>query len=325
RIVRDDARRYLRTDTRHYDVMIGDLFHPDMVGRANLLSLQQFMRARERLNEGGVFVQWLALNQFDIASLQVVLQTFRHAFSRHASDHAMLFIDGYRVALVGMRNVPKVSELLRGFERMDVSHRQDATGGEGFWTWMGRYWGEIPDFSQSSARLQDEWAPVIEFALPKVRYSGGVDARAMWRWLLSWRENDQQAAKVWAVQADDREAFKRAWASAGIDARLWLAELSGDDQQVINWARLSRKANPQDRWPAFALADRMFASLQHGLPDGLSKRRALQRILELRPDHEDAIRAMLRLAMDAGDKEQTDHWRRQLKAVSPLAIDVRGR
>ncbi len=324
-IVRDDARRYLRTDTHHYDVIIGDLFHPDMVGRANLLSLQQFTRARERLNKGGVFVQWLALNQFDVASLQVVLQTFRHAFRAHASDHAMLFVDGYRVALVGMRHMPQAGELLAWLERMGVRQRQEATGGEGFWTWLGRYWGEIPDFSQSSVRLQDEWAPVIEFALPRVRYSGGVDALAMWRWLLSWREDDQRAARVWAIGADDRETFKRAWASVGIDVRLWMAELSGDEQQVINWARLSRKANPQDRWPAFALADRMFASLQHGLPDGLSKRRALERILELRPDHEGAIRAMLSLARNTGDKAQVDHWRLQLKKVSPLAIDVRGR
>ncbi|MDX8391049.1 MAG: fused MFS/spermidine synthase, partial [Mariprofundaceae bacterium] len=72
---RDDARRFLRASTAHYDVIVGDLFHPDMVGRANLLSLQQFRRARERLNEDGVFVQWLALNQFDIAMLKVVLKT----------------------------------------------------------------------------------------------------------------------------------------------------------------------------------------------------------------------------------------------------------
>ncbi|HKI61088.1 MAG TPA: fused MFS/spermidine synthase [Mariprofundaceae bacterium] len=326
RIVHDDARRFLRSERRKYDVIIGDLFHPDMVGRANLLSLQQFSRARSRLNDGGIFVQWLALNQFDIDSLKVVMQTFRQAFATGGRpDNAMLFVDGYRVALVGMHgDVSSAEEMMRKLGRMSDAELNDATGGEGFWTWLGRYWGPIPDFSAEGVKLQDEWAPVIEFSLPKVRYRG-MNAIGMWRWLLSWRQAMNQADHIWKIRSDDLDSFHRAWVSASLDVHLWMAELAGDEEQVVKWARLSHRANKLDRWPAFALADRMFDSLEHGAPAGLNRKQALEQILALRPDHEGAVRAMFHLMQATGDVRAAEVWREKLRALSPLAIDVRER
>jgi len=311
RIIHDDARRFLRSDMNHYDVIVGDLFHPDMVGRANLLSLQQFQRVRERLNSGGVYAQWLALNQFDVASIEVVMETFRRVFPR-----ASVFIDGYRMALVGMRDGSiAMPQLLARFNALPASERRDATGGEGLWTWVGRYWGEIPELQTP---LQDEWLPVIEFSLPRVRYSGGADVLNMWRWLLSWRENDVKAMQSLQVLKQDIEVFRRARVGAGLDVRLWMAELSGDERRVVEMARLAHRANPEDRWPAFALADRMFDSLTHAAPGGLSRKQALQRILSLRPDHEGALRALIKLELQAGDIQAADALKQRLQIISPL-------
>jgi len=93
----------------------------------------------------------------------------------------------------------------------------------------------------------------------------------------------------------------------------------------VEWAQLAHRANAADRWPAFALADWMFASLQAAAPQGLDRRQALERILALRPDHEGALRAMLHLAEESGDAARIQHWRQRLGAVSPLAFDVRRR
>ncbi|VAW85982.1 Spermidine synthase long, partial [hydrothermal vent metagenome] len=96
RVVRDDVRRFLQRETKRYDVIIGDLFHPDLVGRSALLSVEQFQRVRARLTPAdGLYVQWLALNQFDVASLQVILRTFHYVF-----PEGELFLDGFRLALV---------------------------------------------------------------------------------------------------------------------------------------------------------------------------------------------------------------------------------
>lgn len=324
RVERDDARRFLRTDTAHYDVIVGDLFHPDMVGRANLLSVQQFARARERLAEHGVFVQWIALNQFDVPMLKVVLNTFRSVFAS-GQGRAMLFIDGYRVALVGLKGGDMDSgRLVERWQGMPRDAALEATGGEGIWTWLGRYWGQIPAFA-ADVPVQDEWAPVIEYALPRVRYAGSVDPAAMWHWLLSWRESAGQSATALQVESAMFVDFKRAWVATALDVRLWLAELNGDERRAVEWAQLAHRSNDKDRWPAFALADRMFDSLQAGGPQGLNREQALRRVLQLRPDHEDALRAMLHLAQDSGDVLQAKAWRDRLAAVSPMAFDVRQR
>ena len=312
RLLHDDARRFLRSDSGHYDVIVGDLFHPDMVGRANLLSLQQFRRVRDRLNTGGIYAQWLALNQFDVASIQVVMATFRRVF-----PHASVFIDGYRMALIGVRDGQiSMPQLLARFRALSDSQRRDGTGGEGLWTWIGRYWGQIPS---ADVPLQDEWLPVIEFSLPRVRYSGGADVVAMWRWLLGWRADDAVAMHDLQVPKQDTELFRRARVGAGLDVRLWMAELSGDEQRVVQMARLAHRANAQDRWPAFALADRMFDSLAHAVPDGLSRRQALQRILVLRPDHEGALRALMTLEQQAGHTQAVTDLKQRLHQISPLA------
>jgi len=312
-VVHDDARRFLRSDTHSYDVIVGDLFHPDMVGRANLLSLQQFRRARARLNDGGLFVQWLALNQFNVSSIQVVMHTFASVF-----EHASLFVDGYRIALVGYKGaVADAPLLLSRYERMSLSVQQQASGGEGLWTWLGRYWGEIPDFITTP--LQDEWAPVIEYSLPKVRFGEGVDIASMWRWLLTWRSQDAVAAQAFGIPEALMQPFQRARVATALNVRLWLAELGGDERRVVEIARLAYRANPLDRWPGFALADRMFDSLAHVSPDGVSRREALSRILALRPDHELALRAMVELEQQEGHNTAAAAWQRRLFAISPLA------
>jgi len=311
-VVHDDARRFLRSDTHSYDVIVGDLFHPDMVGRANLLSLQQFRRAKARLHDGGLFVQWLALNQFDVASIQVVMHTFASVF-----EHASLFIDGYRIALVGYQGrAADASQLLSRYQRMPLPAQLQASGGEGVWTWLGRYWGEIPDFSTP---LQDEWAPVIEYSLPRVRFGDGVDIASMWRWLLSWRSRDELAAQMLGIPAGQMQSFKRARVATALNVRLWQAELAGDERRVVEMARLAYRANPLDRWPGFALADRMYDTLATVSADGVSRRDALGRILALRPDHELALRAMMAMELREDHAVAAAAWQRRLLAVSPLA------
>jgi len=158
-----------------------------------------------------------------------------------------------------------------------------------------------------------------------VASNGFLRPSRMWRWMLSWREDAEQAAAVLHVEAEDFTTFKRAWAASALDVRLWQAELGGDEAQAMKWAQLARRANADDRWPAFALADRMFASLENGNPQGLGRREALQRILVLRPDHEASIRAMWQLESQAGNAEAAEQWRQRLASLSPLAFDVRQR
>ncbi|HEC18731.1 MAG TPA: spermine synthase [Gammaproteobacteria bacterium] len=310
-VVRDDARHFLMSDKAAYDVIIGDLFHPDLVGRSALLSRQQFLRARQRLAPGGLFVQWLALNQFDVANLKVVLATFRDAFPQ-----AVIFVDAFRLAMVGMRDGEVSSaKLLANVQRLGTAQATGATGGEGPWTWLGRYWGQIPALD---VPLQDEWAPVIEYRLPGARYNGELDMSKVLAWLQSIRPRVQQAASELAVAQEDFDAFERAYIATELAHRSWLALLRGQQGEGQRLLPLAYQANPNDRWVGFALADAVLQDSAAAEARGLTERQLLESVLRIRPDHTEALRRLWRLAQTAGEREQAAAYRQRLETLSPL-------
>ncbi len=312
-VVRDDARRFLRTDQSHYDVIVGDLFHPDLAGRGALLSRQQFARAKERLAPGGIFVQWVALNQFDPPMLDVVMRTFSSEFV-----NASIFVDGFRLALVGSLDPLSAANVIVNLERMDANQKREATGGEGPWTWLARYWGPMP---RGHGPIQDEWAPVIEFHLPAARYRRADDLPRLLQKLLAERADVAHVADQLAVAEGDRESFDRAYFAVELGLRSWLAGLVGDSKGQREAVRLGYQANPVDRWTSFGLADQVFSELAH-LTDNNEKRIALERVLAIRSDHVEALRAMMHLAEHAKNVELVESWRERLRLASPLDAEA---
>ena len=315
RLVRDDARRFLAATTDRYDVIIGDVFHPDLAGVSALLSLQQFQRARARLKDDGLFVQWLALNQFDPASLAVILRTFKRAF-----PDARMFLDGMHLALVGPKNsFGGAAGLIGSLQRMDPAQRDAATAGEGDWTWLGRYWGPIPE---SAGPVQDEWRPVIEFRLPRARYAGAMDVAATLAALLRARPDMAAASAQLGVPPADRPAFEGAYGATELMARSWIDALSGGGVQAPRLMRLAYEANPRDRWVTYALADSMLNSISQARQIGMTEQQALERILILNPQHVETLRALWHLQVEAHDA-QAQATRARLLAVSPLDREAR--
>ncbi len=310
-LVRDDARRFLRAVDRSFDVIIGDLFHPDFVGRSALLSLQQFQRAKARLNEGGLFVQWLALNQFDPATLTVVLRSFNQVF-----DNGVIFVDGFRMALVGSRGGQLSAEAtLANLARMDQATRQRVTGGQGGWTWLGRYWGRI---ETGPGPTQDEWAPVIEYRLPRVRYGGEMDMAKMETWLLSQRSSLESALSYFGVDPARKELFERAFIATELGHRAWLAEFQGRAGEAQRLMQLAYQANPRDHWISSAIADRMYASLDQMAARGVDQEEGLKTILQINPDHVESLKALWQLLLARGKGSEAAQYRQRLVLLSPL-------
>jgi len=315
RVDRDDARHFLSATQNKYDVIIGDVFHPDLVGLSSLLSVQQFQRARNHLSDNGLFVQWLAINQFDEESLDVILRTFHRVF-----PDAQLFLDGMHLALVGPRQkFSGATGLLHNLQRMSLAQQDATTVGEGGWTWLGRYWGPL---AETEGPVQDEWAPVLEFRLPRARYAGELDVPSSLRTLLKRRPGMAEAASLLGVRDNDREAFERAYGATELMVRSWLAASQGASQQTNRLMYLAYQANGKDRWIAYALADSMFASLAQARQHGLNEQDALQQILQLNPQHVESLRALWRLKRQSGDV-QAELLRARLLELSPLDREAR--
>jgi len=315
KVDRDDARHFLSATQSKYDVIIGDVFHPDLVGLGSLLSVQQFQRAKNCLNSNGLFVQWLAINQFDGESLAIILRSFSRVF-----PDAQLFLDGMHLALVGPnKKFNGAPGLLQNLQRIPLNQQATVTAGEGGWTWLGRYWGPL---EESKGPVQDEWSPVLEFRLPRARYAGQLNVSSTLRTLLKNRPTMSQAETLLDVQAHDKEMFERAFGATELMVRSWLASSQGASEQANRLMYLAYQANQKDRWIAYAMADTMFSSLAQARQHGMSEQNALEQIVHLNPQHVESLRALWRMKCQAGDVE-AEPLRKRLLELSPLDREAR--
>jgi len=310
-IYHDDARHYLSTTKNKYDVIVGDLFHPDIAGMGSLLSVQQFNRVKRQLNDQGIFVQWVALNQFDVESINVILRSFKQVY-----PDAQLFMDGMHLAMVGPKNhFLGAQAMLDNLQRLNSSERLDATGGEGAWTWLGRYWGPI---AASVGPVQDEWLPFIEYKLPRARYDGSVNLSTMMLWLLQQHPSPESATKILQISPENQSKFGRAYVATDFAARAWLSSIQGGTSKAGNLIWMAYQANPLDRWITNALADSMLQSISQAGQHGLTKRDALHRILKICPSSIATLRALWHLETDAGNAQEGERYHSLLLAISPL-------
>ncbi len=293
-IVHDDARRFLRRDESHYDIIVGDVFHPDKAGRGALLSTEQFNHVRQRLSHTGIFVQWLALNQFDVTTLQIVLRTFHKVF-----PESRLYVDGFRLAMVGYSSQP-----------MRLSNTDESS------LWQGRYWNNIDKVVTPQGVIESEWYPQIEFKLAKLRYVDGNPLADILDWLLKNRSSLDVTAQQLGIA--DVKAFESIYASTQLIYRSWLHEIRGQMAQAQRLLRYAYQANPQDPWIRSALADRMLASLSRATQKGFNKRQALLRIMSIDPKNTETIRQLWYLERQQGDIQLAEQYHQRLKALNPM-------
>ena len=112
-LIIDDARAFLRVTPNRYDMIVSEPSHPWVPGVANLFTREFFELGRSRLNDDGIFVQWVQIYQLSTESLRSVLATYHQVF-----PHVLVFRvgglnQGKDLILVGSnrpQNMDRVSE-----------------------------------------------------------------------------------------------------------------------------------------------------------------------------------------------------------------------
>jgi spermidine synthase len=79
-IISNDARGALALTNRKYDAIVSQPSHPWTAGASHLYTLEFMQQAREHLNDGGVFVQWMNVTFLDEALLRSLTATLLQAF-----------------------------------------------------------------------------------------------------------------------------------------------------------------------------------------------------------------------------------------------------
>ena len=104
-VIVNDGRHVLATTTERYDVISVDPTDPPVVYQ---YSRDFFAVCRERLNPGGLMVQWLPLFHLSSAHLRIVMQAFAQVF-----PETTVWYDGTSVLLIGSRDRPLAVDAAR--------------------------------------------------------------------------------------------------------------------------------------------------------------------------------------------------------------------
>lgn len=75
-----DARELLLTQNETYDVIVSEPSNPYRIGVANLFTTEFYAAVAARLNQGGLFAQWVQGYEIDAATLATVMRTLQTAF-----------------------------------------------------------------------------------------------------------------------------------------------------------------------------------------------------------------------------------------------------
>jgi predicted membrane-bound spermidine synthase len=77
----NDAREALLTSSRSYDIVFSEPSNPYRAGISSLYTREFYAAVRERLNPGGLFVQWVQGYEVDARTVQVVYATLSREFA----------------------------------------------------------------------------------------------------------------------------------------------------------------------------------------------------------------------------------------------------
>jgi spermidine synthase len=310
-----DARRYVRSSTARYDVIIADLFHPARSGSGSLYTVEHFTAVRERLAAGGLFCQWLPLHQLDPDSLRSIVRSFLAASPEGAAVLASHSLDTPLLGLIARREGGPVAQSIGQSPPRDpivsgqaVDRRQAIRAGLQLDDELAVLGSIVagPDalagFSAGAPYNTDD-QPVVAHRAPRLAYA--ADSQPRERLIRLLREFKTEPAEVLGFASDAATArlhrrlaaywtARTRYMEAGMtvqpsaDVSLMLAQVQAPLLDVL-------RTSPDFR-PAYDPLLKMAVVLARVDPAAASELlRALQQIQPSRPD---AALALQQLALD---------------------------
>jgi spermidine synthase len=164
----EDGRTCLRRSDARYDVIISDLFTPWKAGTGNLYTYEHYRAARDRLHDGGQYVQWIPLYQVSERELAIIANTMDTVFDEVVMFRGDLFASRSIVALVGHTGPATIDpdHLVRAGRDLWNDHDRDDAWYEALALRM--YVGNVTASGIfTDAPLNTDDRPLIEYLAPR--------------------------------------------------------------------------------------------------------------------------------------------------------------
>jgi spermidine synthase len=215
-----DARRHVRAASQSYDVIVSDNFHPARSGSGALYTVEHFRAVRGRLNQHGVFCQWLPLHQLDLPTLRSIVQSFLMAYPQGTAMLASNSLATPVLGLVGRRGDDDHIDLAQVRHRLAVAawpHSPAEFGIEDEFALLGSFVAGPAALARlagdASANTDDR--PVVAYRAPRITYA--PDSLPQDRLVALLRQLSVAPAELLVATADPVDSRRLAayWVARG--------------------------------------------------------------------------------------------------------------
>ena len=174
-LIAADARRYVRTSDRLYDVIVSDNFHPARSGSGSLYTVEHFAAVRDRLEADGLFCQWLPLHQLDLGTLRSIVQSFLLVYPNGSALLASNSLDTPVLGLVGRNDAGRfdVDALHKRLTNVSLPSNLTRIGIEDGFALLGSFVAgphALRKFAGDAAANTDDH-PVVAYRAPRITYA----------------------------------------------------------------------------------------------------------------------------------------------------------
>lgn len=304
RLLAADARRFVRTTSELYDVIVSDNFHPARSGSASLYTVEHFELVRQRLAAGGLFCQWLPLHQLDLDTLRSIVRSFLAAYPQGSALLATNSLETPVLGLISHRDGERfdLERLRHRLQEQEFAAHLDDFGIHDELALLGTFVAGSDALSRFSAGapLNTDDRPIVAYRAPHITYEPRSSPGDRLIQLLQRLE--VQPPELLSIGHVDNEAAWLARLSAYWSARERFIEAgrnvrpSADVREMLAQVRdplLSVLQVSPDFEPAYDPLVRMASAL--GRVDPNAARSLLTQLRQLRPSRHDADQALLEL------------------------------
>jgi spermidine synthase len=208
RVWDEDGRHVLAAAARPYDIVVSEPSNPWIAGVASLFTVDFYRQARERLAEGGVFVQWLQAYDIYPRDLRMIVRSFREVFPGatlwrgYLSDYMLVGSRG-PISVDPLAIARKLGAASPALREDLASFHVETPAGLGALLALGE--ADLARFAEG-APLNTDDLPLLEFSAPLALYE---------RPTLDENERDIRSTSstdpAGAVAATDRERLEAAY------------------------------------------------------------------------------------------------------------------
>jgi spermidine synthase len=170
-IILDDARSYLMSADRQYDIIVSEPSNPWISGIGSLFTREFYETSRSRLRKGGVFCQWVHIYGLRTDDLRMILATFVKVFPDSSAwqsgkgDIMLIGPKGPHPAL----DYDAVKGMMSGRVAGDLMAYLNISDPMDFFSYFITGAGGIKAFSDGAPVNTDD-RPLLEFSAPMAMY-----------------------------------------------------------------------------------------------------------------------------------------------------------